>query len=251
MTNKTDSVEYSSLEEKTSRNKLLELFYNSPIPENQVLPNLGLFLDSKNLSRLLFLDYIYKFILPVQGVVIDFGTRWGQNLSIFESLRGIYEPFNRHRKLIGFDTFTGFPSLTNKDGCSSLMQVGQLTTTGDYSEYLLQLLSCKEQLNPLAHIKKFNIRVGDANVEIYKYLEEYPATIVALAYFDFDIYEPTKECLLAIKDRLTKGSMVVFDELNDEDSPGETIALMETFGLNNISLKRHQFTSRVSYFIME
>jgi hypothetical protein len=42
-----------------------------------------------------------------------------------------------------------------------------------------------------------------------------------------------------------------FDELNDPDSPGETLALMEVFGLNNISLKRISFTARTSYFVVE
>ena len=72
-----------------------------------------------------------------------------------------------------------------------------------------------------------------------------------MAYFDFDLYKPTKECLLQIKERLVKGSILGFDELNDPDSPGETLALMETFGLNNISLKRFKYASRVSYFIVE
>jgi len=243
-------VEYSSSTEKTSRNTLLDLFNENPIPQDQVLSNLGLFLDAKNLSRLLFLDFIYKFIVPVQGIIIDFGTRWGQNLAVFESLRSIYEPFNRHRKLVGFDTFTGFPDLTSEDGLSSLMQIGQLTTTEDYDQYLRKLMTCKEALNPLSHISKFDIRKGDATTELVKYLEENTQTIIALAFFDFDLYQPTKVCLELIKDRLTKGSILVFDELNDPDSPGETLALMKVFGLNNVELKRYPYTSRVSYFIV-
>jgi len=72
-----------------------------------------------------------------------------------------------------------------------------------------------------------------------------------LAYFDFDIYAPTKACLTMLRDRLTKGSVVAFDEVNDADSPGETVALMETFGLNNIRLERFPFASRVSFFVVE
>ena len=242
---------YSSNVEKTSRNNLLDLFNKNPIPQDQVLSNLGLFLDAKNLSRLLFLDFVYKFIIPVQGIIIDLGTRWGQNLSIFESLRSIYEPFNRHRKLVGFDTFTGFPMLTDEDGNSSLMQVGQLTTTENYDQYLQELMTCKESLNPLSHISKFDIRKGDATKELAGYFKEDPQTIIALAFFDFDLYQPTKVCLQLIKNRLTKGSVLVFDELNDPDSPGETLALMEVFGLNNIELKRYPYTSRVSYFIIQ
>ena len=41
------------------------------------------------------------------------------------------------------------------------------------------------------------------------------------------------------------------DELNDPDSPGETLALQEVYGLNNIKLKRFPHTSRVSYFVVE
>jgi hypothetical protein len=54
-----------------------------------------------------------------------------------------------------------------------------------------------------------------------------------------------------IKSRLVKGSVIGFDELNDPDSPGETLALKEAIGLNNIRLKRYKFASRVSYFVVE
>ena len=47
---------------------------------------------------------------------MEFGTRWGPNLAQFPALRGIYEPFNRHGKGIGFDTFSGFPKIENQDG---------------------------------------------------------------------------------------------------------------------------------------
>ena len=39
---------------------------------------------------------------------MEFGVRWGQNLITLNNLRGIYEPFNHSRKIIGFDTFEGF-----------------------------------------------------------------------------------------------------------------------------------------------
>ena len=166
-------------------------------------------------------------------------------------MRGIYEPFNRHRKLIAFDTFEGFPSLHKKDGESEMMQVGQLALSENYEEYLEKVLRAHETLNPLSHIKKFELRKGDATVEVPKYLEEHQYTVVAMAYFDFDLYKPTKKCLELIKPRLTKGSVLGFDELNDPDSPGETLAVMEELGLNNIRLKRFPHASRVSYCVIE
>lgn len=248
---KTGIKTYSSEQERLLLDNLITLFNNSPIPQEQIFNNLGLFLRSKDLSRILFLDYIYKQIIDVQGTIMDFGTRWGQNMAIFAALRGLYEPFNRHKKIVGFDTFTGFPKLSKKDGRSDLMRIGNTAVTKNYKAYLEEIMNFHEKTSPLGHIKKYEIVEGDAVVEISKYFRKNPETIVALAYFDFDIYEPTKKCLEVIRPHLVRGSILAFDELNDHDSPGETTALSEVFGLNNIKLKRYQYTSRTSYFVFE
>ena len=253
MNQKLDNQElYRSRKENTLRKKFVQLFRDCPIPDDDILQNLGLFLSSKNLSRILFFDHIYKEIIDVPGVIFDLGARWGQVSSVFAALRGIYEPFNRHRKIVAFDTFTGFPSLSDKDNkASRIIRVGGLAVSENYEKYLEKVLIYQEQDNPMAHIKKFEIRKGDATVEIDEYFDEYPETIVALAFFDFDIYEPTKKCLEAILPHLVKGSVLAFDELNDHDSPGETVALDEVLGLKNIRLKRYPYTSRCSYFVVE
>ncbi len=243
---------YRNAKEDEIRRDFAEHFRNCPIPDNEILQNLGLFLSSKNLSRILFMDHIYRLIVDVQGVVMEFGTRWGPNISLFAALRGIYEPFNRMRRIIGFDTFAGFPSISKEDNQEcDLIREGELKVTDDYVEYLERVMQYQEQDNPMSHVKKFELRVGDATKQIDEYLGEYPETIVALAFFDFDLYEPTKKCLEAIRPRLVKGSVVGFDELNDHICPGETLALQEVFGLNNVRLKRFPFTSRTSYFVVE
>ena len=250
---KLDSPElYRSAKEDAIRKDFANHFRNCPIPGDEILQNLGLFLSSKNLSRILFMDHLYKQIIDVQGIVTEFGTRWGQNIALFSALRGIYEPFNRHRKIVGFDTFTGFPEMGEKDRQShKLIKKDGFPTTENYVEYLTKVMEYHEQDNPVSHIRKFDLRVGDAIVEIDRLLKEYPETIIALAYFDFDLYEPTKKCLEAIRGHLVKGSILAFDELSDHDSPGETIALKEVFGLNNIKLRRYRYASRVSYFVLE
>ncbi len=242
---------YASREEVANREQLLGLMRGAPIPEEQLLSNLGLFLESKNLARILFMDFLFRQITEVQGVVMEFGTRWGQNVALFAALRGIYEPFNRHRKIVAFDTFTGFPSIAPEDGRSAMMTPGQLAVPEGYAAYLGRVLTAHERANPLAHLTKHEICVGDAGVELDRYLRRCPETIVALAYFDFDLYEPTKKCLETIRPRLTRGSVVAFDELNDPDSPGETLALLETFGLDRVRLRRSPIASRVSYLVVE
>jgi len=245
------SLDFSNDLEFDARKHLLKLLKDTPILDDELLSNLGLFLNSKNLSRIMVMNHLYEQIIDTMGVVMEFGTRWGQNMAIWTALRGIYEPYNRHRKIIGFDTFSGFPDIDDKDGTSQLMKSGNLLLPANYDKYLEQVLLTQEKDNPLSHIKKFEIIKGDATETLSKYLDENPQTIISLAYFDFDIYAPTKSCFKQIKDRLVKGSVVAFDELNDKDSPGETTALMESIALNSIRLKRYRYASRVSYFVVE
>ena len=106
----------SSEKELNLRNQFYENFKNCPMPVEELLSNLGLFINRQNMSRILFFHEIYKKIINVHGVVMEFGVRWGQSLALFESFRGMYEPFNYDRKIIGFDTFEGFPSVHSKDG---------------------------------------------------------------------------------------------------------------------------------------
>lgn len=247
-----DSIELkSSKDEDNNRNNLTNHLKNNKIPEEQLLGNLGLFLDSKHLSRILLMDHLFKSSIGVHGDIFEFGCRWGQNSSLFSALRGIYEPFNRHKKIVAFDTFAGFPGVVKEDGKHQMMFKGALKTHKNYEEFLEKILNLQEKMNPLSHIRKFEIVKGDAVKEFPKYIKKNPHTIISLVFFDFDIYKPTKEILKMIKPRLVKGSVVAFDELNDPDSPGETLALMDTIGLNNIKLQKYPYASRVSYFILD
>lgn len=45
--------------------------------------------------------------------------------------------------------------------------------------------------------------------------------------------------------------MLVFDELCDEVFPGETLAVMDVFGLDTLRLKRLPIASRLSYAVIE
>ena len=201
----------SSQQEQKQRQQILELYRNNPIPENEVLANVGLFSKRQELTKQLFFDRIYQQILNTHGVIMEFGVRWGQNLVTLNNLRGIYEPYNYSRKLIGFDTFSGFPSVDRKDGSHEVIKEGAFSVTENYDEYLEKVLDYHEKESPLAHIKKNFLVKGDAVDSLQTYLKEHPETIIAFAYFDFDIYEPTRRCLELIKNYVTKGTVIGFD----------------------------------------
>lgn len=243
--------EYKSDYEVNNREKMLQLFKNCPIPDNELLSNLGLFIKRQDLTNILFKNELYQKILDVNGVIMEFGVRWGASLALFESFRGIYEPYNYRRKIIGFDTFEGFPSVHEKDGASDIVSVGAYAVTQNYEDYLDAVLECHEKESPISHIKKYELVKGDAIVQLERYLKNNPQTIIALAYFDFDLYEPTKKCLELIMDYVTKGTVIGFDQLNHTDFPGETIALREVLRINKYKIQRSRYSSLQSYIVIE
>lgn len=242
-------LSFKSNSEKSTEDKILKNLLSKKIPNDELLENLGMFLSSKNLSRILCLNYLYRKQIKINGNIFDFGTRWGQNATLFSTLRGIYEPFNRHKRVFAFDTFSGFNKINKKDGKSNLMKIGNLKTTQDYPKFLQSHLDQMDSLNPISHIKKNMVYKGDSPKMLKELLKKNQETIVSLAYFDFDVYEPTLKCLELLKPRFVKGTVLAFDELNDQDSPGETLALMKSIGLNNIRLERFKYASRISYCI--
>ncbi|MDO8211368.1 TylF/MycF/NovP-related O-methyltransferase [Conexibacter sp. CPCC 206217] len=222
----------------TAEEQLGELHDAFPGGPRERLHQLPLFLPPHVLRRIAFLDALYRQIVPVHGAIMEFGVRFGRDLAIFDSLRMLHEPLNYGRKIVGFDTFTGFPSVDEKDGEYGLVHVGGLHTGDDYDAYLEQVLEAREQLGTYEHLRKFEIVKGDATETLAAYLERNQHTIVALAYFDFDIYQPTKDCLELLRGHLTKGSVLAFDELNCPDFPGETLAVKEVFGLDRYAIRR-------------
>lgn len=239
----------STTSELNAKNELAEKMRSSCIPDSEIIDNLGLYLTRQNLARINFIQSLYDKIIPVHGVIMEFGVRWGQNMALFSALRGMLEPYNYNRKIIGFDTFQGFPSVDKKDG--ELWSAGAYSVSENWQDELESILEFHNSNAPIAQKKKFELVKGDAIKTLPEYLDRHPETIISLAYFDFDIYQPTKSCLESILPHLTKGSVLGFDELNCPEFPGETLALKEVFGLNNLSIRRSPLSPLTSYIIIE
>jgi len=201
----------------------------------------------QTLARQLYFAELYKLILDVPGVVLEFGVQWGAGLVQLINLRGMHEPYNHTRKIVGFDTFSGFPSVSDSDGGES--EVGDYSTFENYEYLLEEILTIHEGYSPLNHIRKFELVKGDATETSRLWLDENPHATVSMAIFDMDLYQPTKDALEAIIPRLTKGSVLVFDELNSPHFPGETRALNDVLGLNNIRLHRFPHQNYCSWAI--
>jgi hypothetical protein len=245
-----DSVVADNLQ--AAEAQLGQLIRQAPIPDQELGENLPLFQTVRSLKRLLYMNELYRQILPVHGVVMQFGVRWGRDITAFDAFRTIYEPFNISRVVIGFDTFEGFPSVDVKDGAHGMMVEHGLSLSEGYADQLQALLAQRRGLDPLPHLERCQLVKGDVTETVPAYLKANPGVIIALAHFDLDLYAPTKAALEAIRPYLTKGSIVAFDELNSTLTPGETEALREAWGLDRYSIRRSPLHSgQSSYLVIE
>jgi hypothetical protein len=211
------------------RTRLRDMMQGSPLPADELMFNLGLYVRSSLLVKFLVLHDAYSRIQSVPGALIEFGTWRGQNLVLLENLRAIHEPFNKQRTIIGFDTFAGYPEAAGM-AAKSTETHGGYDTGQSYPDYLSELLQVHEGMNAFGHIRGgHKLIAGDVVETAPKYFSDHPETLVAFAFFDMGPYEPTLAALKAILPNMIPGSVLLFDELTWAGAPGEAIAFKEAF----------------------
>ena len=180
------------------REELIKFFKNFKCSDDELMCQLGLFIRSSYLVKFLVLSDLYNRIVDVPGDIFEFGTRYGHNMVVFENLRAIYEPFNKTRRIIGFDTFEGYRNFSSQDNKGDVFSEDRYTTFEQYENYLAELLKVHERMNVLGHISgNHRLIKGDVCQTAPTYFREHPETIVALAYLDMGLYKPTQAALQA------------------------------------------------------
>lgn len=222
------------------RERLADLFQRRPMIDEQILTNFGLYMRSSVLASILFREEVYKKIVDIPGDIMVFGLWWGQDAILFENLRAIYEPYNLNRRIVGFDTFGGYPGedIGEHDKPSEVISDGVYAVPAGYEIYLAELAEYHVRENSGYHANKVEFIKGDVLTTVPDYFEKNSERITALAYFDMALYEPTKVCLQHVLKTCVKGSVIVFDELNREEYPGETLALKELVDLNKVRIEK-------------
>lgn len=208
------------------------------------------FMPRQALSYFLARNEAYLKILDVHGSILDFGCYRGGSLFTWLQLSAMYEPYNHMRKIIGFDSFRWFSEIGEKDlGADgkdlSIKFEGGMAYEG--AAELREGIELYDLNRPLGHVTKGSIVDGSLPESCQGHLETHPETIVAMANFGLGLYEPTLNLLRLIKPRLIRGSLLVFEDLNQATWPGETQALLEVFEPEKISISRVPYCPHISW----
>src|SRR4051794_22072706 len=183
-----------------------EAFESSEVDLLDRLEAFPRFASKRSLARFLCRHELFQRVLDVNGVIVECGVFNGSGLFTWAQLSNIYEPTNYTRKIIGFDTFEGFPSTSELDNSAdSTPTIGDLH--GDTLESLKLSVEKYNNERHLSHIPNIELVQGDFMETAEKYVEDHKHLLVSLLYLDFDLYEPTKKALEVFLPRMGKGSI--------------------------------------------
>ena len=149
------------------------------------------FSSKRSVARFLCRHELFKKVLDVNGAVVECGVFNGAGLFTWAQLSNVYEPVNYNRKVIGFDTFEGFPSVSDRDGDD----FGRGDLRGESRELLELSIEKFNAERHLSHIPLIELVQGDFLATGPRYVADNPHLLVSLLYLDFDLYEPTKAAL--------------------------------------------------------
>lgn len=226
---------------------------NSPGTVAQKLDAFTKYASRQAITKFLARNDVFLKQLHINGSVVEIGVHRGASLMSWSHFSSIYEPVNHLRKIIGFDTFEGFPAIHEKDhaGTSEHLQYRGLDVGIETEQDLHRSINLYDVNRLMNHIPKVEIVRGDACQTIPEYINNNPHLIVSLLHIDVDIYEPTKTALECFVPRMPKGSVILFDELNLNLFPGETLATHEVLGINKLRICRFPYATSISYAVIE
>ena len=165
-------------------------------------------------------------------------------------LSAILEPENLTRRIYGFDTFAGFPSLTGRDR-SGLTDAEPGGLASDSYDELQQLIAEYDQDRFIGHVGKVELVRGNMAETIPTFVGEHPHLLVSLLFIDCDLYEPTAAALKHFLPRMPRGAVLAFDDLDNPLWPGETSALLEERGVKQLALRRLEWDPYIGYAVLD
>lgn len=228
------------------------LFERHATATNVKLDNFERYVRRQSLSRFLARYELFKMTMDVKGSIVECGVHHGGGLFAWAKLSAALEPMAIHRKVIGFDTFEGFPEVDGADAAArtanpELRKGGFAAASSTYDE----LVECAGEYDAnrfLSQFPKIELVRGDATRTIPAYVAENSHLLVSILFLDFDIYAPTKVALEHLLRRVPKGGIVAFDEINNAAWKGETVAMMEVLGsLNSFAVQKFPFDPNIAY----
>jgi len=197
--------------------------------------------DPSRFSKFITHLELFKQTSTVRGEIVEFGIFKGNSFFRWIKFRDLLEQTSS-RKVIGFDIFGDFPEAkfeADKQRREDFVK----ETNGGKS---IDLEEIQELLDKQSLSKNVELIKGDILVTLKKYLEKNPHLKISLLHIDVDLYEPVKEILEQLYDRVTTGGIIILD---DYGAFAGTNKAVDDFFNNKAEVKKLPFSNAISYIV--
>jgi hypothetical protein len=179
-------------------------------------------------------------VIDLPGHIIELGCWHGVNLTFLAKASQILAP-NRATKVFGFDSFEGLKVVDGNHDPTA--QTRRSAYRGDPA-LLSKLLDVSDALG--------SVELGLGNIEQTpsEFLPPKKDLRFSFVYFDTDLYSSTRFGLELLYPRLLKGGIMVFDEYNTSECPGETPPVHEVLG-DDVSIQAAPHTRQPTAFLVK
>lgn len=238
----TDTFYYPSGNEEKFYKNLDALAEKWPHEMRHYLDLFPVYASRRAFIRQLAHYELFKLTVDLPGHYAEFGVYFGKSFFSWHKFLEVLTPTATHKKVIGFDSFSGFPSLASEDGEQDdkiQKQTGGLSSEGFLEEFRALLKLHNE--DGIIPTDRGSIVQGDILETLPTWLNENPEARFCLLNLDVDLYEPTRVILEGCWDRLVPGGVLILDEYATSKWPGETLAWDEF-------ARARRITSRLSRF---
>ncbi len=199
--------------------------------------------DTERLKKIFVRYELFKKSQRIPGDIIECGVFKGTGHLFWLKLLNIFD-HNSIKKVIGFDTFKGFPKSVLQ---FEKKEAKKFIKESNYKGTTLKEISSKI-INAGFNDRSILIK-GDIIKTSKQYIKKNRGFRISLLHLDLDTYEGTKEALKNFFPLVSKGGVVVFDEYGSRGW-GESEAIDEYFKDKKYSIiKTENSTKPTAYLI--
>lgn len=220
-----DTFFYPSAGEESYYGKLQHLIEKYPHDVRHYLDLFTVYASRRAFIRQLAHYELFKKTIDLPGHYLDFGVYFGKSFFSWHKFIEVFTPTATHKKVIGFDTFSGFPLLAPEDGqtISTIQKEAGGLSAAIFLDEFSELLKLHNS-DAVIPTERGSIVQGDVCKTLPEWLEQNPEARFCLINIDVDIYEPTTVILDGCWDRIVPGGVLILDEYATSKWPGETRA---------------------------
>lgn len=195
--------------------------------------------DPSRFSKFITHLEFFKQTSTIRGEILEFGIFKGNSFFRWIKFRDLLEQTSS-RKVIGFDVFGDFPE-AKFEGDKQRRDDFVEETNGGKSISLEEMRELLEKQNLSKNVELIK---GDILVTLKDYLNKNPHLKISLLHIDVDLYEPVKEILEQLYDRVSTGGIIILD---DYGTFAGTNKAVDDFFNNKAEVQKLPFSNTISF----